>query len=195
MPPKAVKTRTGGLVDVQVFGDSSDVQRVLKRLDTGFSVLGMAGFLHTTVGPYLQQRAKRRFDTEGDDVSGKWTPLTHQTRAIRAKGPWNVGPAHPINVRTHEMEQYVTGSMGDAVPVGFMAVLTFPDPGTLKGRELRQKVEHAQIGAKPGRRSHNGTPPRPVLGLNSTDLVFVIGALNFYAKQLMKGGGVKVTAT
>lgn len=179
MPPST----TG--IDVQFIADDKGVAQLLRRLDTGFSSVAMAAFLGTTVGPWLQQRAKDRFQNEGDDVSGKWKGLETSTQEIRRNGPWNVGPAHPINVRTHEMENYVTGSAGDAIPLGPIAQLTFPDTRRGGGAELGKKMKTAQKGAK--QRGMKPTPARPVIGLGVQDLTFTLAALQFYTKKVGKG--------
>ena len=177
MPPRAT-----GYIDVQIIGQDRGVSALLQRMETGFSTLGMAAFLGTTVGPWLQQRAKQRFKNEGDDVSGKWAPLKGATEQIRRQGPWAVGAAHPINVRTHEMENYVTGSKGDAIPVGSIAQLTFPDPNRGSGKELREKMKTAQQGKK-----KPSTVSRPVIGLGTQDLTFTVAALALYAKKIGTG--------
>lgn len=175
--------RATGFLDVQIIGDDKGVQRLLNRLETGFSPLAMAGFLGATVGPYLQERAKARFRNEGDDVSGKWQPLKDATAEIRKNGPWNVGPYHPINVRTHDMENYVTGSAGDAIMAGPVAQLTYPDPKRNVGTLLPEKMRVAQRGNP----ANPKTPARPVIGLNVNDLTFVLNELAFYAGKIGKG--------
>lgn len=183
MPPRRAAT-TG--VDVHFIADDKGVQQMLRRLETGFSSVAMSAFLGTTVGPWLQQRAKQRFQTEGDDVSGKWRGLELSTQDIRRQGPWAVGPAHPINVRTHEMENYVTGSAGDAIPLGPIAQLTFPDRRRGGSPELQKKMKTAQKGAK--QKGFKNTPARPVIGLGVQDLTFVVASLQFYAERIGRGG-------
>lgn len=180
MPPSMSRT-----LDVQFIGDDKGVQELLNRMQVGFSTTAMAAFLGTTIGPWLQQRAKDRFRNEGDDVSGKWKTLESSTQEIRRQGNWMVGPAHPINVRTHEMENYVTGSAGDAIPVGPVAQLTFPDRRRGASPELQKKMRTAQKGAK--QKGFKNTPPRPVIGLGVQDLTFTIAALNLYADRVAKG--------
>lgn len=178
MPP----SRT---VEVDFIGDDKGVQQLLHRMQVGFSPVAMAAFLGSTVGPWLQQRAKDRFENEGDDVVGRWKPLELSTQDIRRMGTWNVGAAHPINVRTHEMENYVTGSMGDPIAVGPVAQLTFPDRRGAGSKELQKKMRTAQKGAK--QKGFKNTPPRPVIGLGVQDLTFTMAALHLYADRVGKG--------
>lgn len=182
MPPSASRT-----VSIDFIGDDKGVQQLLRRMEVGFSTLGMAAFLGTTVGPWLQQRAKDRFQNQGDDVVGHWKTLELSTQDIRRNGPWNVGPAHPINVRTHEMENYVTGSAGDAIPVGPIAQLTFPDRNRGGSKELQKKMKTAQKGAK--QKGFKNTPARPVIGLGVQDLTFTMAMLHLYADRVGKGVG------
>jgi hypothetical protein len=129
---------------------------------------GLATFLGATVGPYLRQRAQERFQSEGDDVTGPWLPLDPTTVAIRdATG---FGGEHPINRRTGELEDWVTQGDTFGYPIGSGATLLFPS-NEPTGR-LRTKVETAQKGKK-----SPATPPRPVIGVNEKDLLFITAAL------------------
>lgn len=182
MPPYA-----GRVVEIDFIGDDKGVQQLLRRMEVGFSSVSMAAFLGTTVGPWLQQRAKNRFQNEGDETVGRWKGLELSTQDIRRNGPWQVGPAHPINVRTHEMENYVTGSAGDAIPVGPIAQLTFPDRNRGGSKELQKKMRTAQKGSK--QKGMKNTPARPVIGLGVQDLTFTLAALHLYADRTGKGLG------
>jgi hypothetical protein len=165
------------MIDVSIIGTTKGVQAQLEALDTALNPLAVAAFLGAEVAPYLQQRAKARFADEGDDVVGRWLPLKEATERIRLAGAeqglWNVGPAHPINVRTHEMEEYVTSGLGELLPTAFGAVLNYPRPR--QSSSLRAKMKGAQQGTSDGR-----TPPRPVIGLNERDLIFVLQALAWH---------------
>lgn len=164
-------------VDIQV--DQRSVYELLDRMDTGFSATAWAGFLVSTVGPYLAERAEMRFAKEGDDVSGKWAPLKESTKALRLEQGF---PEGPINHRTGEMERYITGGFGAAIPLGPVALLTFPNPASPMNAELQEKVKTAQTG-----KTKPSTVPRPVLGLNATDAMFVVAAMSFYAREVIAG--------
>lgn len=154
-----------GFIDIRLIGDTAGVQAMLLHLETKLSPPGMGGFLLTHVDPYLRHRARDRFSSEGDDVVGQWTPLTAATQSIRAERGY--GPAHPINRRTGELEDYIANS-GGAVsihPAG--ATLVFP--GQAASGELADKVRTAQVGTDSPR-----TVPRPVLGMNERDLAAVL---------------------
>lgn len=130
---------------------------------------GLALFLGTVVGPYLQERAQARFQNEGDDVTGPWLPLSPATVSIR-EATGHPGE-HPINRRTGELEEWVTQGDTFAYPVGAGATLKYP--GRDASGTLKSKVETAQRGKKSPL-----TPPRPVLGVNETDLLFITAALH-----------------
>lgn len=168
-----------GFIDIAIIGDDRGVQAMLKHLDTSLDPLAIAGMLGAKVGPYLRERAKARFTGEGDDVTGAWQPLavaTHGFRAAgRAQGLWSVGDANPINVRTHELENYITQGNGFAYPHTTGATLQFPKPSGKSS--IREKMKTAQQG-----KAFPRTPPRPVIGMNDRDVLFVISTLAFHVK-------------
>lgn len=155
--------------------DASNVEWMLERVNTALHPVALVEFLTGEVVPFLNERGKARFASEGDDISGTWQPLAPATQNIRAfgaaQGLWNIAPDHPINVRSHELENYITGTIGYTVPGTEGAILTFPDPHAITP-ELEAKMETAQRG-----RSNPRTPPRPVLGVNERDMTWVLERL------------------
>ena len=149
--------------------NSASVDHMLMKLMLLLSPQGLTTFLGTTVGPYLSKRAGERFEQEGDDVVGKWAELKPATMAIRAESIYPIGPDHPINRRSGELENWVVRGGWHAYPEGFGAAMQYP--ANLPTGELRDKVMTAQSG-----RSEPNTVARPVLGLNEADLLFVITA-------------------
>jgi hypothetical protein len=171
---------SGLSVDFRV--QSENVEERLQRMETGFSASAWAAFLFGVVGPYLQQRAEQRFQTQGDEaVGGKWLPHHPATAHFRTSQGF---PEGPINHRTGELERYITGGQGAAIPVGPTALLTFPDPSIGLGEDLYEKLRTAQKG-KPKPK----TPPRPVLGLGGQDAIFVVASMAFYAQKVVDGMG------
>lgn len=155
--------------------NASDVEALLTRVSSALSPVALAEFLTADVAPFLGARAQERFKSEGDAASGKWQPLTAHTQAIRAWGAqtqgWAIGPDHPINKRTGELEDYITSGNGKTIPWGTGTSLLYPDPSRASG-EIPQKVQTAQKG-----RTNPRTPPRPVLAVNEIDLAFVLRKL------------------
>lgn len=146
----------------------------LEKLERFLSDAWLAFFLETEVEQYIKSRAKRRFDSEGDDVSGPWAPLAPATREFRRAEGFD--PDAPINVRSRELINWVTQSEGRVAPVGVGVRLTYP--GNQPTGELKKKVQTAQSGSTRNR-GMRPTPPRPVLGVNATDLMFVMTRLKF----------------
>jgi phage gpG-like protein len=158
-----------GFIDIEIIGDDRGVRALLERLDTAMSPLSVAAMMTGQVGPFLQERARRRFEGEGDDAVGRWSPLAPATQEIRANNAqWGVGPASPINVRTGQMRAYVTQSSFEDVAVHSLgATLYYPSRKSegRGGKALQEKMRTAQQG-----RANPRTPARPVLGMNEQDM-------------------------
>lgn len=169
---------TAGLIEIELVGDTTQVDMMLAYLDRILSPAGMGGFLGLNVGPYLQSRARDRFQSEGDDVTGPWAPLAPDTVEIRQR-MGQMGD-HPINRRTGELEDYVTQGQFRTVVHSLGATLTYPG-NTPSRQSIRQKMETAQQG-----RISPPTVPRPVLGMNERDLMYVVTTLAFFIER---GGG------
>jgi hypothetical protein len=164
------------LLHIEIEGGRKSVEEMLDHLDSAMSPIGMQLFLNGRVAPYLRERAEARFANEGDDVVGKWRPLSEATEAWRAHHGF--GPSHPINRRTGALEDYITGSPSAVTsPTTGTSVLTYPDqpPGD---PILTKKVRTAQRGW-----DQPNTPARPVLGMNERDLVFVLTQLAMHIQS------------
>lgn len=166
-------------LDIRV--EDAALELVLARLETGLSGAGIATFLGATVDPYLRDRARARFQAEGDDAVGRWLPLASATQEIRQSQGY--GPAHPINHRTGELERYITDSPNalTITPVGASLDL----PGKPATGELQRKVRVAQQG-DPGGSGQGATPPRPVMGVSEKDIIFVQSALSIYLGEMIR---------
>lgn len=162
-----------GAFDFHMTIETTDLERLMLRLETSLSAIGLSTFLTGAVLPWLRERAESRFTSEGDDVSGRWVPLAPSTQDIRSRGDWGVGSSHPINKRTGDLEDYITRSGSTILPWSEGAILVYPDkpPGPV----METKVRTAQSG-----KSHPRTPARPVLGLGERDMVFVMQALSVF---------------
>lgn len=167
-------------VAIQIWGDSEQVERMLLSLDTALNPVAIAGFLSSVVDPYLRSQAKSRFETEGDAASGKWAPLSEATQNIREQ--MGYGAAHPINKREGDLERFITEQEGGVQvnPVG--ATLTLP--GSPASGEMASKLTAAQKGGVGS--SGRAFPARPVLALDTQDLVFVLTTL---AEHVSRSGG------
>lgn len=163
-----------GYIDIQIIGDQRGVDAMLAKVNFAISPVGLSTFMKAHVEPWLQGRAQERFTNEGDDAVGGWAPLEPATQLIRGQ---RYGAEHPINRRTGELENYITQTPADVAQIGVGVVLTYP--GTKTSGELTKKVETAQVG-----RAQPRTVPRPVLGMNETDLAAVLGGLARFIQGL-----------
>lgn len=132
---------------------------------------GLRRFLEDGVDPFLQDRMDHRFLSEGDDAVGQWLPLAPSTEAVRLAAGF--GGAHPINRRTDEMYNFLTGQGGDTSASSGGATLVYP--GKSVDALNAEKIATAQQG-----KGYPSTPARPVLGLSHTDENQIIEDLTDY---------------
>lgn len=161
-------------IQFDIVGTRSGVQAMLEQLDSALSPVGLAFFMKGAVHPHLQRRAVSRFAGEGDDAVGQWAPLKESTILIREG--YGFGPG-PINRRTGELENYIVNSGSDVQSVPGMTSLVYPDPNAPRGPYLARKMHTAQKG-----KVSPSTRPRPVLGMNETDLAQVMTMLAFHVQ-------------
>lgn len=169
-------------MEIVMIGDGLQVREMLDHLDSAFSVMGMGAFMDERIVPYLRTRAQGRFGAEGDGASGKWAPLKPATVKVREQGAATgifagISGSHPINVRTHDLEQYITQGRGEVTFEGNGNVsLHYPRRSAPAG-ELGKKVRRAQVG-------DGNAVPRPVLAINETDLTAVMSHLAYFIQGL-----------
>lgn len=170
-----------GTVSVSLTGDSREVDRLVSRMEFLLGPAGMTAFLVGQVTPYLKARARNRFASEGDEMSGPWAALSPTTARIRSA--LGYPPDHPINHRSGALERWVTGSTPTVLVSPVVSVLTYPgNPPTGK---LREKVVTAQTGMSS--RAKN-TVPRPVLGLDGADYVAILAMLALSVETVGRTG-------
>lgn len=153
--------------DVDRAGATAVTAELMHRLEAQ----ELVDFLRQKIEPYVKLRIEGRFASEGDDVTGAWDPLKVATQLIRASHGFP--PDHPINVRTSRMKDFLLLSPADIKVQGPEVQLTHPGP--TGDRSLQEKIQTAQSGA-----SSPNTRPRPVLGLNENDLLFITSELAAY---------------
>lgn len=146
--------------------DASDVLRTIDTLDRRLET-EVGNWMRDDLHDHLVARARDRFAGEGDDASGPWAPLQPATEAIRARKGFS--PAHPINVRTHDLENFITGNAGSVIGAGTWIYQWPNDP---PDAELHDKLQTAQIG-----RVNPRTVSRPVLALGVTDYNDILDSL------------------
>lgn len=173
-----------GMVDFQIAVEKKSLEALLTRMDTALSPFAIASFLGGPVEEFLQYRAAKRFQYEGDDAVGDWAPLKPATQAIRSQEGY--GADGPINRRTGALEDYIVGTPGVARPHGLGATLTYP--GTPPKGETLTKLRTAQQG-KP----YPSTVARPVLGIGEDDLAEILTLLSIYVGKAMGASGAVVS--
>lgn len=156
--------------------DRQHLDLVLGSLAAKLSPPGLASFLDMIVDPFIRERINQRFAMEGDDVSGAWHPLSAATQHIRAS--YGFPAAHPINVRTGELRDWLVNTPSDIKVSGFTAEANHPPPTT--DSVMNTKLVTAQSG-----KAHPKTPARPVIGLDENDLLFVTSSLVAYISEGM----------
>lgn len=158
-------------VDIVHVDATSAIAR-MQRIGVKLSMTGLQAFMHGTVVPWLQMRAADRFSQEGDDAVGKWSPLKQATMYLRANQGFP--PAHPINVRTGQMRNFIVHASGNVTAAPGIASLNWPGP-TGRIKSIDEKIRTAQMG-KPS----PSTVARPVLAVSMKDTIFVMAATTAY---------------
>ncbi len=166
--------------DTEISIDFGEVMEMLDGLDRALSPQRLThDYLGDRAHDVLTDRARTRFQNEGDDVSGgPWAELKPYTQEIREKGGF--GPAHPINVRTGAMRGHILDAPPDAHPTGEGADLFFPARGGNSGVE--EKIAVAQ-------RGDERTVARPVIGAGARDMELLLARLGGYLQDHQPGGG------
>ena len=154
---------------------SGNLELELEKLQASISPMALTLFQESVVVPYIKERAIQRFVSEGDSATGKWAPLKESTQKVRKY--YGYGESHPINKRTGQLENFITG-ISPGVVAGAGTVLTFPGP--ISSSALEQKFLTAQQG-----RIQPLTVPRPVLGWMEGDVIFLASSLESF---IQKGG-------
>lgn len=163
------------IIDYEIIGSTSAVAELLTKLDTAMSLQAMLTFQGVEVEKILEHRASARFAQEGDDASGGWAPLLDSTIAIRQTQGYGSGP---INVRTGQLEDYITNGGSQVKAIGSDTELTYPKPTS--DPLMMAKVRTAQRG-----KNWPPTVPRPVLAVNETDMSEVMVALSFHINSAL----------
>lgn len=146
-----------------------DALYLLARVRESVNAAHLTEFMRGPVEKWFHDRIDKRFESEGDDVSGKWAPLKERTQQVRFAAGFN--PTWPINVRFGDLRDWLL-SGGTTIAISGGAQYKLPsDVGT--GSEVAQELYTAQFG-----RAFPATVPRPVLGMDAKDLEAVLTALN-----------------
>lgn len=172
-----------GGIDLTILVDQAQAQRAIRAVALATTPGNYARFHYSFTSPYMRSKAKDRFRSHGDTASGPWAPLRDATEEIREN--YGFPGASPINVRTHELESFVTGKPGEVQITPLDAGFFFPARPT--SRAIKEKLETAQRGKPGGTPLFGGrqgmgapTPPRPVAAMDATDLIHTLAALEIF---------------
>jgi hypothetical protein len=174
-----------------VYVDAFQVQQAIEAVYAAVSPPGLASFLEEYVDPYLDDQIVDRFaDQGGGVIGGSWAPLEQSTVLIRHALGYNNDDA--VNERTGELLNFLLTN--DLQTEGFGASLQKPE--STRDTILERKLRTAQTGYTQGEGDMipgANTPPRPVLGLDATDLVSILKLLQIhvamYASNLLHSIG------
>ena len=165
----------GGGFSVQV--DTLDVMQLLQS--AAFSVSGgMLGvWMRSQVDPYLEEQIVDRFAYDGGEAT--WAPLNESTKRIRRA----INASDPLytNDRTGQMLEHLINHSEISVITGGAQIVV---PGDQGDEEMSEKIRTAQHGKAdgwlPGNVGTANTPARPVLVLNATDRLAIMGMLQLH---------------
>lgn len=158
-------------LDVEIL--DQDIVRIIHKL----SDESLARWMKDDALDIIEGRTERRFEAEGDDASGKWAPLTHDTQRIRSSQGYM--PDHPILERSGELREAVLTSKGNLTvdPSGVMLEW----PGGINTPDNSKHIAYAiaQKGSLP-----NKTVSRPIAAADDTDMILLMESL---ADELFEG--------
>lgn len=163
-------------ISMEFIVERSTVEAVLGKIVMATGAMELSAFQRTIVHPFLSMRAEDRFASEGDKASGgAWEQLSEASQHWRKWGGFD--PQHPINKRTGKLEDFVTKGMPEVAEGATSAILSFP--GATADFIMERKMTVAQAG-------DSRTPARPVLGIDSTDVEFILIALSKFVAERVR---------
>lgn len=157
--------------------DFGDVFEKLHRMQHALTGEEVAEWLSHEVFPFFREKALNRFETGGDEATGKWPSLRESTQHRRQY--YGYGASGPMNQRTGGLHEYIEGATPQVLIQAEGAVMQYP--GTLPGDQATsEKFTTAQRGNTKTR-----TPPRPVVAVSPEDWAYVRTRLE---SHIMRGG-------
>lgn len=146
------------MINIQV-----EMGRLLKRmtaLQDAISPEAIAQHHAATTTGFLKNRVLSRFESEGDDVSGKWAPLSDYT--VQDRAARGFPPAHPILRRTGALRKWVMDSPPATTGETFMWPSKLPPNNS--------HIAFAYWGAQVGR---SNMPRRRIVVVNMADFLTI----------------------
>jgi hypothetical protein len=166
----------GGMVGgIGVSLDEAPVEAMLLRIQTAMSPASLTAYLEGEVRPYWHEEAHRHFGTQGTDTAA-WAPLAQRTQDERAQLGFD--PEYPIQIRTGELEKYLTSDEGKVEADGTGAQWTYPGP---TDGLTEKKYKLAQQG-------NLRTPPREIVQASELNLLDVTTLLMGHLEKMLAVG-------
>lgn len=188
--PRRPRKQPAGLVDIEITGDSREASLRLEGLDRAFTPALMAlNLFARRIHNDIVDQIERRFASETGPGGEKWAPLAEYTQEMREQGGF--GPAHPINVRTGAMKRHLLDSQPSIVPTPMQ--VTYKYPGDTGDADMQSKVRTSSIGGQ--QKGFRDTPPRPILGLDESDLGLVLMNISLHIADFQPGSGTGMFET
>lgn len=169
----------GGIITV----DTSSADKILALAEGALSFKRLGIVLETLVVDYFQQRTERRFAMGGDNASGGWDDLHPATVLIREAEGFDAGP---INVRSGELKRSVMTSPGEVEATDIQAELRWPTSDVTSQPKYMGAQQGVPFNPNP---LYGPTVPRPVVAIDETDAVMVMGILENELKVMLAVGG------
>lgn len=172
MPKPTISVSRSGRQSGMVFVDAFEVREAINAIESAVNPVGLAVFMRGMVAPYFQDQIVDRFaEHGGGQIGGSWAPLEESTERIRhALGYYD---DEAVNERTGELLDHLLTNQIQFLGLG----VDMQIPQDTSDTELNKKVSTAQAGHVQGPNEMIPgavTPPRPVLGIDSTDLAAVL---------------------
>ncbi len=158
--------------------EDEGTNRVLSAVERAISSASLAFWMETAAKTHIQERARARFASEGDNVSGPWQALAPATIADRIAQQY---PPGPILHRTGALEDYIVNNPG--VMLVDPEAVVFETPAPSSDPELAAKYLTHQAGS-PSRR----IPARPMVGLGVEDAATLLYSLTEGIEIAIKEG-------
>lgn len=147
-------------------GTFASIEALLDDMDTDLGGRALSEVLGKQVAPYLKEKALGRFESRTDPDGKAWTPLSDATESWRGSYHYESGNDSP-NKRTGKLEDFIRGALPSVLVTEDTTTLFYPG-NEPDDKWTAEKYRTAQRG-KPQPK----TPPRPIIGLNQDDYIFI----------------------
>lgn len=152
-------------------GTFRSVEALLESMEEDLSGESLADFMGKEIFPYLRDQSLDRFETKGDETTGKWAPLSEASERWRR---WDGVAGDELNKRTGKLEDFIQQAIPGLLVGSDSAVLQYPS-GMPSDKNTAQKYRLAQQGQAAGvdKRRKPKTPPRPIVAVGVEELAVV----------------------